>query len=509
MNFSPIVPKNNPDNSNVAVQPRELNLEENVAEKRPTEGGAEPVQKIRKKVQCSACGEEGHNKSNAKKCKKHPNCQTKNQFVDATNINHNIDNSNNIDPNKLIHFCFDIETTGLSHTTSEIIELFCVALIGKKKKVSGNFHMFAKPVNGVGDSHEIHGIQDSDEKLVNAPKFEEVGRRFMDFVNLHCNQFDECSNAAPAKAVFVAHNGNTFDVPFLLKQLEKCSIPLSNQIIGKWDPLPILQKMELNPIPQDRSLGTMLERLCNQRLVNAHSAEADVNAMVKLLLLPQVWNVKNKTFKAIGEDEFSLSEAVVDDDECLPDAPMVDDSGNEMVEPVQREQMTVETVDDNDSDEEMEQENEGNADAPSISGWLRDSAFEGGDSNKLFWEKRKEEAPSPTKTRNQEAGTTTRVGLKCSDSTVNSAPKAWNKLFSKRVQKFVVQKTNEHGAVKMKDWKPVTEEDIRDFIAVLWIVCIQSRKDTPSDWFSETIVGCKHIQKIMTKRRFFEILMTK
>ena len=117
--------------------------------------------KTRKKGVCSACGEEGHNKNNQTLCKKHPKHKGKlNDSPSPTNNNtpdptattipnpsttnndflsdHTV-TMNNVDPCQLVHFCFDIETTGVSHFKHEVIELFCQLLVGHNKQAGEVF----------------------------------------------------------------------------------------------------------------------------------------------------------------------------------------------------------------------------------------------------------------------------------------------------------------------------------------------------------------------------------
>ena len=162
------------------------------------------------------------------------------------------------DDHTFVHVCFDLETTGLSHSRHEIIEIYVETIHGKEKeKGKESFHHFVKPVNGVGDSHLIHGITDDHPSLKNAHGFKKIATDMMKFIEDEVKHFEEVKKVQNLKAALVAYNGNAFDVPFLLKQLELHDVPLSNKVVGQWDPLLVVKNMAFSPIPKDKSLGTI------------------------------------------------------------------------------------------------------------------------------------------------------------------------------------------------------------------------------------------------------------
>ena len=95
---------------------------------------------------------------------------------------------------------FDLETTGLSATSSEIIEIGAVRF--NTNKPVEVFHTFIKPKKKISAKiTSINGI--SNEMVKNCPTIEEVIPRFIDFIG------DD---------VLVAHNSD-FDMKFILNQL--------------------------------------------------------------------------------------------------------------------------------------------------------------------------------------------------------------------------------------------------------------------------------------------------
>ena len=153
-------------------------------DKRPAESESDPNQKLASKpkkprkprkpieeIQCQKCFLFGHYQSNSKKCQKHPNYKPSGK----TSTNEKQDQTGTIDDPKanavvpvvakedFVHVCFDLETSGLSHSNNEIIEIYSATIHGKGKETGNDsFHEFIKPEKGVGNSHLIHGITDDD-----------------------------------------------------------------------------------------------------------------------------------------------------------------------------------------------------------------------------------------------------------------------------------------------------------------------------------------------------------
>ncbi|MCA8896377.1 MAG: ribonuclease H-like domain-containing protein, partial [Amphiplicatus sp.] len=112
---------------------------------------------------------------------------------------------------------FDIETTGFrfdeGHRVVEIgaVELVNGAVTGK------NFHTYVNPERDMPDSaFQVHGL--SSRFLSDKPLFAEavVAPAFLEFIG---------------EAELIAHNGVSFDVPFMNAELEAARLPkLSNKV---------------------------------------------------------------------------------------------------------------------------------------------------------------------------------------------------------------------------------------------------------------------------------------
>lgn len=155
--------------------------------------------------------------------------------------------------------CFDLETTGLSVETDEIIEIAAIKIVNGK--FTEKFSTFVKPdVEIPKKITEITGI--TDEMVSDAPKISEVIPDFYRFSK-------DC--------VFVGHNILSYDVPLLNAQSYKCKYKFDNicedtLVLAK-------QKLKLSRY----KLGDVCNA-CNVPLNGAHRAINDVAANAKLFL---------------------------------------------------------------------------------------------------------------------------------------------------------------------------------------------------------------------------------
>ncbi|MDD5687018.1 MAG: single-stranded-DNA-specific exonuclease RecJ [Elusimicrobia bacterium] len=107
---------------------------------------------------------------------------------------------------------FDVETTGLSSLTDEIVEIGAVKI--RNFIQTGNFSTLVKPKSQIPENvTAIHGI--SNEDCENAPAIYEVLGKFMDFTG---------------DSILVAHNSD-FDMSFLYSASEKTGKKICNQVM--------------------------------------------------------------------------------------------------------------------------------------------------------------------------------------------------------------------------------------------------------------------------------------
>jgi hypothetical protein len=100
-----------------------------------------------------------------------------------------------------------------------------------------------------------------------------------------------------------------------------------------------------------------------------------------------------------------------------------------------------------------------------------------------------------------------RTGIQVSSGVANSPIKAWRLIFTAGILEGIVKHTNSYGERYAKDWTPIGKKDLTDFIAVLFVMSIQKRKDKPSNWFSESpTLESKVAKRITTGRQFGRML---
>lgn len=98
---------------------------------------------------------------------------------------------------------FDLETTGLSPVTDEIIEISAVKVKGGK--VKDHFSTLVNPSRRIpAAASRVNGI--TDEMVANAPVLKDVLKQFLDFIGTE---------------VLVGHNIHSFDMKFLNQAMQE------------------------------------------------------------------------------------------------------------------------------------------------------------------------------------------------------------------------------------------------------------------------------------------------
>ena len=151
-----------------------------------------------------------------------------------------------------------------------------------------------------------------------------------------------------------------------------------------------------------------------------------------------------------------------------------------------------------DSEDEMGHE-DNDGDQP-IAQWTLNTPFEGTDSRKKF---ATEFSRRDTRS-NQGLG---RIGLQASINSVNSPIKAWRHIFTDGILNKVVRYSNAYGDEHCPKWEDITKRDLTYFIAVLFIVSVQKRKDKSKNWSAnDPLVENIPVKKVMTGNKFHRIL---
>lgn len=165
---------------------------------------------------------------------------------------------------------FDIETTGFSRRGDRIIEFAVRDLAGGK---NSTFQTLINPERVIPNTH-IHGISTNMVCRSDIPRFGEFIPILLQYV---------LSRQMAGKPVlWVAHNGKTFDVPFLICEFQRCKMEMP----GDWlfvDTLPIARQLVDGKTKGAATLKTLTERYKIPVNGDAHRAMQDVTALCYVL----------------------------------------------------------------------------------------------------------------------------------------------------------------------------------------------------------------------------------
>ncbi len=160
----------------------------------------------------------------------------------------------------------DTETTGLEvQRGHRVIEIGCVELV-QRRRTGREFHTYLDPERDIDEgARAVTGI--SDEFLRGKPKFAQVAREFLDFVD---------------GAELIAHNAS-FDVAFLDAELGRAGIaPLLAERTQILDTLALAREKYPG---QRNSLDALCKRLeVDNRHRELHGALLDANLLVDVYL---------------------------------------------------------------------------------------------------------------------------------------------------------------------------------------------------------------------------------
>ena len=178
----------------------------------------------------------------------------------------------------------DLETTGVSLSTDRIVEIAVIKLLPDgTRQVKRKLLNPQIPIPKA--SSDIHGI--TDEMVKDAPSFKQSANEIKMFI-------EGCDLGG--------YNSNRFDIPILMEEFLRAGmdVDLSNRKMV--DVQHIFYTME------PRTLTAAYKFFCEKELVNAHSAEADVDATIEVLMaqLNRYKNLGNSVesiLSVIGEDK--------------------------------------------------------------------------------------------------------------------------------------------------------------------------------------------------------------
>lgn len=178
----------------------------------------------------------------------------------------------------------DLETTGVSLSADRIVEIAMVKILP-----DGSRQVKRKLINPEmpipKESSEIHGI--TDDMVSDAPTFKQAGNEIKMFI-------ENCDLAG--------YNSNRFDIPILMEEFLRAGMDVDLSTRRMIDVQHIFYTME------PRTLSAAYKFFCEKDLEDAHSAEADVNATIDVLMAQlkryqQLGNSVDSILGEIGEEK--------------------------------------------------------------------------------------------------------------------------------------------------------------------------------------------------------------
>ncbi|MEI7907617.1 MAG: 3'-5' exonuclease [Bacteroidota bacterium] len=179
---------------------------------------------------------------------------------------------------------FDLETTGVSLTKDKIVELCAIKIMPDKSR-SMMLQLFYPEMPIPPSATEIHGI--TDDMVKNEPTFREKVKEVAAF-------FANCDLAG--------YNIAKFDIPLLVEEFLRAGLGEN-----PFEKVKIIDSLSIYFKKEPRNLAAALKFYANEEIINAHSAEADVEATIKVLN-GQLEKYSDLTPTADSLHEFSLQE---------------------------------------------------------------------------------------------------------------------------------------------------------------------------------------------------------
>ncbi|KAG7354301.1 transposase IS4 [Nitzschia inconspicua] len=312
--------------------------------------------------------------------------------------------------------------------------------------------------------------------------------RFVDgIVRSHCI----LSSAIVDAIVLVAHNGRAFDIPFLLRSLQRQnlqSLLVDDPRYGYFiDTLHVARTFlgGSTARPTDNRLGTLFQFVTGAEMENSHRAMGDVKALYTVFRSAQFWGRRTESLKAFPPIQAVVISTESDSDESDSDADSVE-GGERVLE-----------------EQDIDESDPKNEDVDEILGdYWQEGEFIPSEVPEEMFQKFNDCFSSPRRPGER------RPGLQVSAGMANSPIKAWRLIFTTAILERIVKHTNAYGQKKLNlNWTPIDKADLTDFIAVLFVMSIQKRKDKPSNWFSSNpLLHSSVAKKITTGRQFQKML---
>lgn len=155
---------------------------------------------------------------------------------------------------------FDVEATGLNVLKDRIIQIALVKFTKTSKEPLEKVLLINPGIPISEEAMAVHGI--TPEMLKNKPVFAQVGQEIYDFIG---------------HADLAGYNSDRFDIPMLMEEFHRMGLSFSIEKRRLIDVQKIFYKME------PRTLKAAYKFYCEEDLVDAHDAMADVKATINVL----------------------------------------------------------------------------------------------------------------------------------------------------------------------------------------------------------------------------------
>lgn len=481
--------------------------------KRPPAPINPPPAKQRK---CRGCGQFGHDRRNCPSAaqkvavavdESHPEGNGNRKPVERSDSRPSpalppLVEASEIDWETVLYVVFDLETTGRRLQQDEIIELAGVILDPNGIEIEdASFSEFVKPLRPI-PSYITQLTSITNDMVSLARPFADVANDFISFIKDTADEYGGISNI-----FLVGHNARNFDIPWLVHQLNVHGImggmSSDTRINYGMDTIIIAKQAVRNDsqcgAPTAYNLPMLYQFVSGRIHDNAHRAMADVKATATIFRF--FFQTRQDTFFQIGERGAPYRQPVL-----VTTTTYANDSEDEDSE----SGSSASQEQDGPSDDDEDTNEPGQVDVP-VAAAEETVVVPLGDR----WQENCDYSPTepiPMERFTEQQQVTARsgrnkTGLQCLDMEVHTPIRAWRTIFQKNFLLKIVKYTNDYGQLHAKKWRDMTRQDLENFFAVLFISGIQKRKDKPTNWWSENkILESSLIKKVMSGRRFFDML---
>ncbi|MFM2360525.1 MAG: hypothetical protein RLY16_2518 [Bacteroidota bacterium] len=178
----------------------------------------------------------------------------------------------------------DLETTGVSLSSDRIIEVAIIKIMPDNSRIVKR-KLINPEIKIPQQSIDIHGI--TNEMVKDAPTFKQIANELKQFIEL-CD--------------LGGYNSNRFDIPMLMEEFLRAGMDVDLSLRKMVDVQHVFYTME------PRTLSAAYKFYCEKELINAHSAEADVDATIEVLLAqmeryPKLGDSVESILSVIGEEK--------------------------------------------------------------------------------------------------------------------------------------------------------------------------------------------------------------